>query len=46
MARVKQKVKTTTKTRSRRRKTGGNSGYLVCNICKGSGRIKNWHKKK
>ena len=42
MARVRQTV--TIKTR--RRKTGGNSGYIKCNVCKGSGRIKNWRKKK
>ena len=33
-----QKVKVT--TRKRLRKTGGNSGYISCNICHGSGRIK------
>ena len=37
MARVKQTV-----TRKRRtRKTGGKSGYRKCNICHGTGRIKN-----
>lgn len=41
---ARQVVKTTTKTR--KRKTGGNSGYMQCNMCKGTGRIKNWHKKK
>lgn len=30
----------TIKTRKRRRKTGGNSGYRQCNICKGTGRVK------
>lgn len=40
MARVKQTV-----TKKRVRKTGGNSGYIPCNVCKGTGRIKNWHKK-
>lgn len=30
----------------RRRKTGGNSGYLKCNVCHGTGRIKNWRKGK
>ena len=40
MARVKQTTKV------RRRKTGGNSGYIQCNMCHGTGRIKNWHKKK
>lgn len=34
MARVK-----VTKT-SRRRKTGGSSGYRKCNMCHGTGRIK------
>ena len=43
MARARQTVKT---TKSRRRKTGGKSGYIQCNVCKGTGRIKNWHKKK
>lgn len=42
MAKVKQKVK----TKSRNRKTGGNSGYIKCNVCHGSGLVKNWHKKK
>lgn len=32
--------------KTRKRKTGGNSGYIQCNVCKGTGRIKNWHKKK
>lgn len=37
MARVKQTV-----TRKvRRRKTGGKSGYRKCNMCHGTGRIKN-----
>ena len=40
MAKIKQKVKV------RKKKTGGNSGYITCNVCKGSGRIKDWHKKK
>lgn len=44
MARVRQTVKKTTK--KRKRKTGGSSGYISCNICHGTGRIKNWHKKK
>ena len=42
MARARQTV--TRKTR--RRKTGGKSGYIQCNVCKGTGRIRNWHKKK
>lgn len=33
-----QKVKIT--TRKRVRKTGGNSGYMSCNICHGTGRVK------
>ena len=41
---AKAKVKQTTKTRQK--KTGGDSGYVVCNMCKGQGRIKDWHKKK
>ena len=40
-ARVHQKV-----TKTRQRKTGGSSGYIQCNMCRGSGRIKNWRKKK
>lgn len=44
MARSRQTVKTTTK--KRKRKTGGSSGYISCNMCHGTGRIKNWHKKK
>lgn len=35
----KQKVRIT-KTKSRSRKTGGNSGYRQCNMCHGTGRIK------
>lgn len=31
---AKQKIKI------RRRKTGGNSGYRKCNMCKGTGRVK------
>ena len=33
-----QKVKI--KTRKRVRKTGGNSGYVKCNMCNGTGRHK------
>lgn len=36
----KQTVSTTETTKSRRRKTGGNSGYKQCNMCHGTGRIK------
>jgi len=32
--------------KTRRRKVGGDSGYIQCNMCHGSGRIKNWRKKK
>ena len=32
--------------KGRRKKTGGNSGYIQCNMCNGTGRIKNWRKKK
>lgn len=38
MARIRQTVKQTTKTR--RRKVGGNSGFVQCNMCHGTGRIK------
>ena len=38
MAKVKQTTQTTTKTR--RRKTGGSSGYRTCNMCHGTGRVK------
>ena len=33
-----QKVKVTTKKRVR--KTGGNTGYVSCNMCHGTGRVK------
>lgn len=33
------KVKVTT-TKVRKKKTGGNSGYVTCNMCGGSGRHK------
>ena len=39
-----QKVKIT--TRKRVRKTGGNSGYMSCNICHGSVRVKKPKRKK
>lgn len=39
---ARQSVKTTTvKTKTRQRKTGGNSGYRKCNMCNGTGRIRN-----
>ena len=34
------------KTKQRVRKTGGNSGYMSCNICHGTGRIKKPKRKK
>ena len=34
-----QKVRIT-KTKKRIRKTGGNSGYVKCNLCNGTGRHK------
>lgn len=37
MAKSKQTV--TTK-KYRRRKTGGNTGYVQCNMCHGTGRVK------
>ena len=40
-----QKVRIT-KTKKRTRKTGGNSGYMQCNICHGSGRVKKPKRKK
>ena len=40
MAKVKQTVKVT------RRKTGGDSGYIPCNVCHGTGRQKKPHSKK
>lgn len=47
MARQRIKTaKTVTENVSRKRKTGGNSGYIQCNMCKGTGRIKNWRNKK
>lgn len=35
MAKAKQTI-----TKTRRRKTGGNTGYKKCNMCHGTGRIK------
>ena len=35
-----QKVRISKTTKSRKRKTGGNSGYRQCNICHGTGRVK------
>lgn len=35
-----QKVKVTKTTKTRKKKTGGNSGYVKCNMCGGSGRHK------
>lgn len=31
---------TVTTKRGRRKKTGGNSGYVQCNMCHGTGRVK------
>ena len=39
-----QKVKIT--THKRVRKTGGNSGYMSCNVCHGTGRVKKPKRKK
>lgn len=39
-------AKQTVTTKSRQRKTGGDSGYIQCNMCHGTGRVKNGHKKK
>ena len=33
-------IEVTTRTKTRQRKTGGNSGYRKCNMCHGTGRIK------
>lgn len=41
-----QKVKITKTTKTRKRKTGGNSGYVKCNVCGGTGRHKSPKKKK
>ena len=30
----------------RKKKTGGNSGYMQCNICRGQGRVKKPKRKK
>ena len=37
---AKAKVKQTTKSKSRSKKTGGNSGYKKCSNCGGDGRVK------
>ena len=34
-----QRVKITI-TKTRKRKVGGNSGYVQCNVCHGTGRVK------
>lgn len=41
-----QKVKITKTTKRRVRKTGGNTGYVKCNMCNGTGRHKKAKKKK
>lgn len=46
MLNMSQKVKITKTTRTRKKKTGGNSGYMSCNICHGTGRIKKPKRKK
>lgn len=35
------KITQTVRTKYYRRKTGGKSGYRKCNVCHGTGRIKN-----
>lgn len=40
------KAKITTTTKKRVRKTGGNTGYVKCNMCNGTGRHKKAKKKK
>ena len=39
-------AKQTIKTKKRVRKTGGNCGYVKCNVCGGTGRHKSPKKKK
>lgn len=39
-------AKQTIKTIKRVRKTGGNSGYVQCNMCHGTGRVKKGKKSK
>lgn len=43
---AKAKYTKTTTTKKRVRKTGGNSGYITCNVCHGTGRQKAPHSKK
>lgn len=43
MAKVKQTVKT---TKTRVKTKGKGADYIQCNVCHGTGRIKNWHKTK
>ena len=38
-------TQTITKTKKRVRKTGGNSGYVKCNMCGGTGRRKKGKRK-
>lgn len=40
------KAKQTVTTKVRRRKVGGDSGYLTCNMCNGTGRVKKGYNKK
>lgn len=35
-----QRVRITKTTKTRTRKTGGNTGYRQCNMCHGTGRVK------
>ena len=44
MARVRQTVKTT--RRKGRRKKNNSPDFIVCNVCGGRGKIRNWHKTK
>lgn len=37
---AKVKITKTKTVKTRRRKTGGSSGYMQCNICHGTGRVK------
>lgn len=43
---AKQKVKTTVKTRVKKNGTPNKDGYMLCNICKGSGLQKIPNRKK
>ena len=43
MAKATQTIKTTTR-RGRRKKSGSNADYVQCNMCHGTGKVKNWRK--